>query len=130
MSNERLSKKRSQDAVNFEEPKEKPEMAADLKANINESIAVKDDKPISNIANSVLEQLTENLKNSGVQTPITASSLLDYLFRFLETQNELNPVLAGYFNKLVGVLMKRNSKKVLSLIKLYASITLNKLSCG
>ena len=53
--------------------------------------------------------------NSGVISAtesIQTQSLLDYLFKFVEVDGELNPVLCGYFNKLVNLLLKRNPKKV------------------
>lgn len=40
-------------------------------------------------------------------------SLLEYLFSFVETDEELNPVLAGYFNKVTVALFKRNPRRVL-----------------
>ena len=52
-----------------------------------------------------------------------STSLLDYLFRFVEAEDDLNPVLCGYFNKLVNSLMKRNSKKVLNWSKIWNFLT-------
>lgn len=39
-------------------------------------------------------------------------SLMDYLFAFIHLNDQLNPVLSGYFSKLVLTLFKRNSTKV------------------
>ena len=38
--------------------------------------------------------------------------LLDHLFIFLDSEEELNPVLCGYFSKLVGVFLNRKSKQI------------------
>lgn len=54
----------------------------------------------------------ENGDSATATENIQSQSLLDYLFKFVETDEELNSVLCGYFNKLVNLLMKRNSKKV------------------
>jgi len=47
-----------------------------------------------------------------IKTPKGHKSLLEHLFSFVETDQELNPVLAGYFNKVVQVLLKRNPRRV------------------
>jgi hypothetical protein len=36
--------------------------------------------------------------------------LLDRLFKFIEQEEELNPVLSGYFCKLVSLLISRKQK--------------------
>jgi len=38
--------------------------------------------------------------------------LLDYLLSFLETDNELNHVLAGYFSKFMLMLLNKQQQKV------------------
>lgn len=38
--------------------------------------------------------------------------LLDKLFSFLDTEEELNPVLSGYFAKLVNVFLNRKAKDI------------------
>ena len=43
---------------------------------------------------------------------VQPEELMKTLFNFVKTKNELNSVLAGYFNKLVQRLYKRNAKKV------------------
>ena len=58
----------------------------------------------------------ENNHSSPATEIIKPQSLLDYLFKFVETDSELNSVLCGYFNKLVSLLMKRNPKKVSALL--------------
>lgn len=43
--------------------------------------------------------------------------LLDYLFRFVETrQTPLNPVLSGYFSKLLILLLNRKQKQIVPYI--------------
>ncbi len=42
----------------------------------------------------------------------SAGTILEYLFSFLESNEELNPVLSGYFNKVVEALFRRNPEKV------------------
>lgn len=54
-----------------------------------------------------------SLEKNRISSTEANQTLLDYLFSFLETQEPLNPVLSGYFNKLVVSLLKRNHKKVL-----------------
>ncbi len=54
--------------------------------------------------------LKSNIKRKSTES----ISLLDHLFLFLNTDEILNPVLCGYFNKLVQVLFKKNSSKVKS----------------
>ena len=39
-------------------------------------------------------------------------SILEYLFTFLDTDEELNPVLSGYFSKVVDALFRKNPTKV------------------
>jgi len=43
-------------------------------------------------------------------------SLLEYLFSFVETDDELNPVLSGYVNKVVLALFKRNPRRMIEFI--------------
>ena len=42
--------------------------------------------------------------------------LLDRLFQFLETEEDLNPVLSGYFAKLVSLLISRKQKLLIPYI--------------
>jgi len=51
-------------------------------------------------------------ENKDLKTSKGQRSLLDHLFTFLDTDQELNPVLTGYFNKVVQVLLKRNPRRV------------------
>ena len=43
----------------------------------------------------------------------SAGTILEYLFSFLDSDEELNPVLSGYFNKVVEALFRRNAEKVI-----------------
>lgn len=57
--------------------------------------------------------ITKTVQNNGSNTQNTSqANLLEYLFAFLDTDDELNSVLCGYFNKLVVSLLRRNHKKV------------------
>lgn len=38
--------------------------------------------------------------------------LLDHLFKFLRTEERLNPVLSGYFSKLVSTLLRSRKKEM------------------
>lgn len=42
--------------------------------------------------------------------------LLDRLFKFLRVEQELNPVLSGYFSKLVSLLISRKQKLLIPYI--------------
>jgi len=54
------------------------------------------------------QSIREQTKN--IKPP---QSLLEYLFSFVETDDELNPVLAGYVNKVVQALFKRNPRRMI-----------------
>ena len=43
-------------------------------------------------------------------------NLLEFLFSFIDTNESLNPVLCGYFNKLVQVLYKKNPAKLIEYV--------------
>jgi hypothetical protein len=60
------------------------------------------------------ELITGSTKTSPVLKPINPEpkSLLEYTFSFIDTDEELNPVLSGYFFKLVVTLFKRNPPAV------------------
>lgn len=61
-------------------------------------------------------EINDSSMSSSRKSPPSAvsssTSLLEYLFGFVEMNEDLNLVLCGYFNKLVNTLMKRNSRKV------------------
>jgi len=62
--------------------------------------------------------LRSSLSNSGkfnkIKTNSKAKTLLEYLFSYLDTDEELNPVLSGYFFKVTDALFRRNPEKVLN----------------
>ena len=68
-------------------------------------------KDFVEISDPALSNRDERDKAVNVES---SQTLLEYLFSFLETKEPLNPVLSGYFNKLVVSLLKRNHKKVYS----------------
>jgi serine/threonine-protein phosphatase 6 regulatory subunit 3 len=43
-------------------------------------------------------------------------NLLEYLFSFVDSNEPLNPVLCGYFNKLVQCLFKKNSRRLIEFV--------------
>jgi hypothetical protein len=47
-----------------------------------------------------------------IKKKMETMSLMDYLFAFIHVNDQLNPVLSGYFSKLVLALFKKNSTKV------------------
>lgn len=58
------------------------------------------------------ENINQGKTEISGRTNIQNEDLLSYLFSFLDTKDELNPVLAGYFNSVVLKLLKRAQKKV------------------
>jgi len=46
----------------------------------------------------------------------SAGTILEYLFSFLDSNEELNPVLSGYFNKVVESLFRRNPEKMIEFV--------------
>ncbi len=62
-------------------------------------------------------ELKNSLSKSGRYKgiiPPKHKTLLEYLFSLLDTDEELNPVLSGYFFTVVDALFRRNSEKVSS----------------
>lgn len=55
----------------------------------------------------------ENSENlNGLQENSDKIELLEYLLSFLETDNDLNHVLAGYFSKFLLLLLNKHQKIV------------------
>lgn len=57
-----------------------------------------------------------NIKSSQNDKKLSTNdpaNLLEYLFEFVDSEEDLNPVLCGYFSKLVKSLIKRNPRKVI-----------------
>jgi serine/threonine-protein phosphatase 6 regulatory subunit 1 len=74
----------------------------------------------------VQEEQSETTQSTTIREPededstivkketVSRLALLDRLFRFLKSENKpLNPVLAGYFTKLVTLLINRKSKQLM-----------------
>jgi len=55
-------------------------------------------------------QQVSNAQENG--SKISGNELLEALFSFAKSDSEVNPVLAGYFNKVVQKLYMKNQKKV------------------
>lgn len=69
--------------------------------------------------------LTTNIENEQTQLEAKVEEqndnieLLDYLLSFINTDGELNHVLAGYFSKFMLSLLSKNQKSVKLLSKIY-----------
>lgn len=59
--------------------------------------------------NNARMSLGDKLRGSNLQK---SQSILEYLFTFLDTDEELNSVLSGYFSKVVDALFRKNPAKV------------------
>src|SRR3569623_458522 len=70
-------------------------------------------------SNSSLSYCQDNIPDlrtrsmSKSKSATKTQSLLEYLFSFLDSDEELNPVLCGYFGKVVRALFDRNKAKVI-----------------
>ena len=53
-----------------------------------------------------------NIVAATTEEPSSKIELLEYLLEFIETENELNYVLAGYFSKFFITLLNRNATAV------------------
>jgi hypothetical protein len=82
--------------------------------------AIQDDSDDQDCA--LTEEERQNIMASEFNTVTTSPrpnneekkfELLDSLFEFINTETEINNVLAGYFNRLVNVLITNKSKEVL-----------------
>jgi hypothetical protein len=82
--------------------------------------AIQDDSDDQDCA--LTEEERQNIMASELNTVTTSPrpnneekkfELLDSLFEFINTETEINNVLAGYFNRLVNVLITNKSKEVL-----------------
>ena len=105
-----------------EEEEDTPELASPqaqaLKGEAGSSSVGKENE----VLNSSSEQQPEPFIEGGVNAEGGEEEergelrydLLDYLFSFLETEEELNQVLCGYFCKLIGVFLKKHSAKLLA----------------
>jgi len=95
---------------------EEPEIKSDIKEQLKEELHA--DKPDEDHQDThsteELTQVSEATEDTVQETPKkTLSSnkydLLDYLTRFIKTDNELNDVLSGYFARLCNVLIQKKS---------------------
>ena len=105
-----------------EEEEDTPELASPqaqaLKGEAGSSSVGKENE----VLNSSSEQQPEPFIEGGVNAEGGEEEergelrydLLEYLFSFLETKEELNQVLCGYFCKLIGVFLKKHSAKLLA----------------
>ena len=70
-----------------------------------------DDFEYKNNDKKVIKKVTYQIK---VRDPNNIIEMLDYLLTFLETKNELNYVLAGYFSKFFLTILMRKPKKIIN----------------
>ena len=80
------------------------------------------DNPISSINDNSEEEEKEigkekeeyDIIDEKENEKIINEEILDYLFKFLDNESSIvNPVLSGYFNKIINFLLKKNTKLLL-----------------
>jgi len=62
------------------------------------------------------ENRNSTRKSRASNNSKSAGTILEYLFSFLDSNEELNPVLSGYFNKVVESLFRRNPEKMIEFV--------------
>ncbi|XP_069970886.1 serine/threonine-protein phosphatase 6 regulatory subunit 3-B isoform X14 [Penaeus vannamei] len=67
-------------------------------------------------ANLAAELLTADVP-AIIDKLVASTSLLDILYKFLEKEKPLNPLLASFFSKVLGMLVQRRSEQVLDFLK-------------
>jgi len=63
-----------------------------------------------------LQQVSNGQEASNKGSKVTGDELLETLFSFVKSEGELNPVLAGYVNKVIQKLYIRNPKKIVEYV--------------
>ena len=79
----------------------------------NKDISSHQQENASSPTNSKYMNTSGKKGNNGSSSSL---NLLEFLFSFIDTNELLNPVLSGYFNKLVQVLFKKNPSKLIEYI--------------
>ncbi|XP_066937938.1 serine/threonine-protein phosphatase 6 regulatory subunit 3 isoform X12 [Macrobrachium rosenbergii] len=67
-------------------------------------------------ANLAAELLTADVP-AIINKLVASANLLDILYKFLENTKPLNPLLASFFSKVLGMLVQRRSEQVLDFLK-------------